>query len=124
MQNMNTLWPALALTIFLASCGGSAPQTPEAPTFEVSETSLQKPILTVNSELASWTESNAHEYRLVYHKEGFPPVANGYGTQNGTEIFTKALSVSLELSSGTWIIFVEAYDELGNSYFSDVRKIE
>lgn len=120
----------LVPSLLLASCGGGgseAPETPSSPPVVVNppavDTSLQKPVLTVNQSLASWTESNAHKYRLVYHKEGFSPVPNGYGTRNGTEIFTEYLQLEISLEPGTWILFVEAYDELGNSYFSDTIEI-
>jgi len=121
---MRKLFPLIFL---LASCGGGGSSSEPSPTViapppsppPVVDDTLKKPVLTVTQTLASWTESNAHTYRLVYHKEGYKPTPSGYSTINGTERFTESLQTDISLTSGTWVLFVEAYDELGNSLFSD-----
>lgn len=119
----------IPIIFLLTSCGGGGSSSSEPPPTVVTpppssppvvDTTLKKPVLTVTQTLASWTESNAHEYRLVYHKEGHRPVPNGYGTQNGSQVITDGLQTQIDLTSGTWTLFVEAYDELGNSLFSDI----
>ena len=79
----------------------------------IENTNLMQPQVNLqrngNQVQVSWNDANASSYRVLYWQEGSRP----------NERSTSGNSLSLDnLSSGTYNILVEAYDELGNSIFS------
>jgi len=95
---------------------GAPPSMPEEPLPPLVQDLIQ-PILTAdvvgNNINLSWSESNASEYRVLYRRNGL-----------SFEEFTTNHQLSLgNLQSGNYTIYVEAYDELGNSLFASPARV-
>jgi hypothetical protein len=95
-----------SLLLFIAvitACGGSGSigGNTEVPVVSVT---LKNGSLNLN-----WNDVNAHQYRVFYW----------HGNETPQEHMTNSTTYALpSLTSGTYTIIVEAYDELGNSLFS------
>ena len=81
---------------------------PTAPVVNVSENS--------GSTILNWNDSNADQYRgLIWQGDE----VNLFGNDAPQEYMTNTITYTLpSLTSLTYTIIVEAYDELGNSSFS------
>ena len=105
---------SISACLILAGCGGGS----GGSSTDESSSSLSKPSVSVqtlflngNSSLeVLWDNSNASQYRVIYWRDGEPAQ---FFTTSDTE-FT-----SPNLAPGDYTVIVEAYDEQGNSLFSD-----
>jgi hypothetical protein len=117
----------LAFFIFLSACGegeGDDTNTSGNPNNSDpnsnSSTSLSRPTISTSqiedSIVVFWDQSNASHYRVIYWEENQIP--QEYLTSD-----FEHTSPPLTLSS-EYTIIVEAYDEFGNSLFSEPSTIE
>lgn len=110
--------------LVLSGCGGGGGSSGEAgsPISDVlDDGSLAAPRIlgSVDAQQLNlfWRDSNADSYRVLYWLEG--------STGAPSEYVTNALGYSTpSLSPGRYSVIVEAYDELGNSLFSDPLSLE
>lgn len=119
-------WGLLTAALLLSACGGGGggggtqPAESGGPQTPVVEGALLKPSLTTQFSSGAvsmvWSESNASVYRVLYWLED--------GAQLSEEM-TNATSFDFVPGvEGTYLLMVEAYDENGNSIFSDPRILE
>lgn len=93
--------------------------SPPDPAPDPEPVSLSIPQLSVESSdqrlTISWSESNAHEYRVIYAQTNSRPTIQT----------TDQLSIQTSpLDNGWYSIYVEALDENGHGLFSSVFEIE
>lgn len=112
-----------ALLIMLAACGSDSAEVSSTASPDTSGGStgpLSRPAISTtqmeDSIVVYWDQSNAAEYRVIYWR--------------GSDIPSEHVTSDLEYVSpplvepGEYIVIVEAYDEQGNSLFSDPSIIE
>ena len=104
------------LVLVLSGCGSVPEGTGTAP----SSSGLIKPVVNVSensgSTILNWNGSNADQFRvLIWQGDD----VNLFGNDAPQEYMTNGITYTLpSLTSLTYTIIVEAYDELGNSLFS------
>ncbi len=96
--------------------GGSGPSGSNPPSDgPITQPSVQ---LSFDSGMlnVSWNDANAQSYRVLYWINSDPALNESMATGN-----EHAISAT---ENGTYTLLVEAYDDLGNSVFSNPQQIE
>jgi len=106
------------LSLCLIACGGGGASTSSDNKGEASGI-LSAPLLTSSVENSrinlSWSNSFADEYRVFYWRGNDAPQE---------QLVVERTLTTAVLSSGTYTVIVEAYDDLGHSLFSRPETVE